>query len=91
MRPATVADGLCWSLDEFWAPLLSRELFLLGDAAFHGLFDIIPPYRTEDINITLRLHPTAAGLMREFNQVLTLSYNILSYLVSESQLQSDEL
>ena len=79
VRPATVADGMCWGLDEVWAPLLAKSLFLLGDAAFNGILDIIPPYRTEDINLTRRYHPTVAALMREFNQVQTLTCTIFEF------------
>ena len=45
--PATVGDSMCWYLDTEVAPLLLLGLYLLGDAAFNGHFDIIAPYRTE--------------------------------------------
>jgi hypothetical protein len=67
--PATEADSMAWTMDFTFASQLASGLFLLGDAAFNGIADIIPPYRTESINITQRVNPEAAAEMRAFNQV----------------------
>jgi hypothetical protein len=34
IRPATVSDGMAWTLDTTVATLLAKSFYLLGDAAF---------------------------------------------------------
>jgi hypothetical protein len=69
IRPATVADALCWTLDTSVATLLGAGMYLLGDAAFSGMDDIVAPFSTTDINLMHRTKPEAAAEMRTFNQV----------------------
>ena len=67
IRPATVSDGMAWTLDTTVATLLAKSFYLLGDAAFNGYPEIIAPFRTEDINQMERVNPAMAAVMRYFN------------------------
>jgi hypothetical protein len=66
--PATTSDSAVWTQDETVASLLQSGLYLLGDAAFNGLPDVIAPFRTEDINLMAQTNPVMAHAMRAFNQ-----------------------
>jgi hypothetical protein len=67
VEQATTSDNAAWT---HASTILAEGLHLLGDAAFHGLEDVISPFRTEDINLTEKVNPALTAQMREFNTVL---------------------